>query len=336
MSLRKLSSWVLDFCPGHTFIVDIRVDSNRDGVVDVEGNGDLPDKLGWSDVAGAIFLANIGDTHRRCSDLALAKPPSEEALAACNDAADDVQRSPQYMAQLKTVPVADIGDDAWGTVGVHEEIPRKNVRIFRRKAGGWAITTNDHKFPASQLKQGLELGIDGRDTRRPAGWDGRVEVRFDVKNGRESSYDVVRLRVAPVITFHHLMPVSEVLAANGNDSVNPYQAQFVSDLQDILRRPELQKPLFLFNHSDDAWVQDILEPAYTSMPDSEGAVKLEVMIRSPQGSRVAGRQVFEYLRNANRGAVYSTGGIRDEIDSAGNLETTPRTASSAEATHPGV
>lgn len=303
---------------------DIRADSNRDGIVDIKTDSDLNDKMEWSDEAGALFLANIGDTDRRCSIVALSGPPlSDEALAACHDASDDIQRSPKYMATVKTVPLSDISDDAWANVRVSQEVSRENVRIFRQEESGWVITTNDYRFPASQLRKGLELGIDARDTRRPMGWDGRAEVHFDVQNGLESSHDIVRLRVAPILTFHHLMTVSEVLATNGNESMSLYQAQFVSELRDILDAPSISKPLWLFNHSDDVWAQDIVEPGYTSIPGSSEPITLEVMIRSSQGSRVAGRQVFEYLRKTGRGAVYSTGGTRDEIDSMGNLETIP-------------
>ncbi|KAI1382914.1 uncharacterized protein F4822DRAFT_434845 [Hypoxylon trugodes] len=59
------------------------------------------------------------------------------------------------------------------------------------------------------------------------------------------------------------------------------------------------------------------------MPGPSGPITLQVFIRSSQGSRIAGRQVFEYLRDTGRGAVYSTGGTRDEIDFMGNLETIP-------------
>ncbi|KAL7942614.1 hypothetical protein V8C42DRAFT_354738 [Trichoderma barbatum] len=320
---KSLALGILSISPSLALKAEIRADSNRDGSVDIQGNSDLDHKLEWSNSAGAIFLANIGDTNRRCSKLALQHPPSQEELAACNDASDDDQRSPQYLAPLRTLPIADISDDSWGTVGVHTEIARRNVRIFRRDRNGWTIITNDDRIPGSEVRKGLELGIDARDTRRPSGWDGKAEVRFDVYDGKASASDIVRLRVAPVITFHHLLPVSQVIVTNGNKSETPFQEQFVSDLRHILDRPELKKPLFTFDHSDDIWAQDILEPAYTSMPGPEGPIILEIMIRSPQGSRVAGRQVFEYLRNGTRGAVYTTGGIRDEIDSTGNVETIP-------------
>ncbi|KAL2369321.1 hypothetical protein RJZ57_006282 [Blastomyces gilchristii] len=128
-------------------LADIRADSNRDGRVDLDGDIDIPHKLNHLDHAGAIFLANIGDTDRRCSKLALnGSPPSNEKLAACNDASDNIQRSPQYMAPLRTVPISCLSPSAYGTVSVEDATVRKNVRIFRQEGSSWLITPNDHKF----------------------------------------------------------------------------------------------------------------------------------------------------------------------------------------------
>ncbi|KAF5856143.1 hypothetical protein ETB97_007826 [Aspergillus alliaceus] len=309
---------------GIVFQADIRADSNRDGRVDLTGETDLKDKLEWSNTAGAIFLANIGDTDRRCSKIALQGPPlSNDALAACHDASDDIQRSPDYLAPLRTVPITHLDPDAWGTVSIHQEISRKNVRIFRREGKGWVITDNDHRFSQGDLERGLQLGIDARDTRRPFGWDGRVEVQFHVQNGRLHSDDYVRLRVAPVLTHHHLQLAEEFVVTAGNESVTPDQFNFVNDMRAAIEDTGVDKPIFLLEHSDDVWAQDILEPAYTSMPGPDGMVTLQVMIRSVQPSRVAGRQVFEYLRKTGRGAVYGFVGTRLEVNSMGNLETIP-------------
>jgi protein-arginine deiminase len=45
---------------------DIRADVNRDGAVDVTGDSDVAGKEAWNSGRGAIFLPNLGDTHRRC------------------------------------------------------------------------------------------------------------------------------------------------------------------------------------------------------------------------------------------------------------------------------
>lgn len=49
------------------FEVTILADSNRDGKVDTIGDTDLTGKNTWTEESGALFLANIVDTDRRCS-----------------------------------------------------------------------------------------------------------------------------------------------------------------------------------------------------------------------------------------------------------------------------
>ncbi|KLJ12106.1 hypothetical protein EMPG_12770 [Blastomyces silverae] len=227
------------------------------------------------------------------------------------------------MAPLRTVPISCLSPSAYGTVSVEDAIARKNVRIFRREGSNWLITPNDHKFTQNQLQHGLNLGIDARDTRRPAGWDGRVAVRFTVHDRRKMAADSVKLRVAPILSYHHAHSVHQILTTAGNYTFNLFQAKFVSAFEAALAEMNVNSPLFKFNASDDIWAQDFFEPGYTSMPGPDGPVTLRVMIRSAQDSRVAGRQVFEYLRAAGTGAVQHLGGARDEVNSMGNLETIP-------------
>ncbi|OAA41176.1 Protein-arginine deiminase [Beauveria brongniartii RCEF 3172] len=49
------------------FTVSILADTNRDGKVDLKGDTDTVGKETWTDDVGALFLANIVDTDRRCS-----------------------------------------------------------------------------------------------------------------------------------------------------------------------------------------------------------------------------------------------------------------------------
>lgn len=308
------------------FEVDIRADSNRDGTVDIHGTADLPDKHEWSNTAGAIFLANIGDTDRRCSKIALEGPPlSNEELAACNDASDDVQRAPQFMAPLRTVPIPDLDDSAVGRVSIEDEVARNLVRIFRRDLEEkWVIVSNEYEFTAEELRCGLELGIDARDTRRPGVWDGRVSVRFDVSDGQAVATDSVNLRVAPVLAHHHVQSTVEVFSTTEIDDADFYQTEFISNLTDILDEKVPDLPVFLVEDTvGDMWAQDFFEPGYTSMPGPNGTVALQIMIRSAQDSRDTGRLVFERLRKTGRGAVYYPGGPRNDINAMGNFEAVP-------------
>ncbi|EEH40859.2 hypothetical protein PAAG_02835 [Paracoccidioides lutzii Pb01] len=311
------------------FRADIRADSNRDGKVDLVGNTDLTHKLSTSNNAGAIFLANIGDTDRRCSKSALqGRPPSNEELAACNDASNDLQRSPRFMAPLRTVPIPSLsrkayGTKAYGTIAITNAEARKNVRIFRREGFQWLITPAGYRFPPSQPGKGLELGIDGRNTRRPGEWDGRVTIQCTVHDKGKTSVDSVKLRVAPILTHHHSESVRQIITTAGNNTGNFFQGRFVSALEGALAKMDIKIPLFQFNASDDIWAQDFFEPGYTGMPGPDGPIALQIMICSAQDGRIAGRQVFEYLRGPETGAVQHPGGARDEINSMGNLETIP-------------
>ncbi|KAB8068745.1 hypothetical protein BDV29DRAFT_162101 [Aspergillus leporis] len=316
---------VASICFG--FNVDIRADSNRDGIVDLNGTSDLDDKLSSSNFAGAILLPNIGDTDRRCSQL-ITNTTSSVELEACNDASDDIQRAPQFMAPLRTVPLPDLHPDSFGLVRVDDPVARANTRVFRRQGGQWVFTDSNFAFSASQLEAGLLLGIDARKTRTPnstrtTGWDGRVAVDFTVYNGSDVATDRVILRVAPVLTHHHAQEARELLTTAGRVGENFFQARFLASLQNALVETRSRLPVFEFSDSRDIWAQDFVEPGYVSMPGPTGSVVLRVMIRSAQDDRPAGRQVFQLLRNTGRAAVQYLGSEYDQIDSMGNLETIP-------------
>jgi protein-arginine deiminase len=270
---------------------DIRADTNRDGFVDVTGDSDISVKSTWSRDRGAIFLANIGDTQRRCSRALLDsnKKPSNEELAACHDASDNIQRAPQYMAPLRTVPLKDIPHSTKGYISIPNTTQRGFVRIFRLRAKEWTFVEQGASFSAAELKEGLVLEIDARDTRRPGGWDGRVIIRFTVGDGVESSSDEVMLRVAPVVVHHHLERVQQVMAVKDKKSLQTSQMAFLEDLNSVVQDAGISKPLHLFE-GDDRWAQDIVEPGYTSMPGPNGPISLRIMVRTGQDDRDAGRQ----------------------------------------------
>lgn len=195
---------------------NIRADSNRDGKVDIRGGTDIPDKWKSTTTAGALFLANIGDTDGRCAKL----HQDVGQLVTCHDADDDIQRAPQYMANIRTVPIANIGASASGTISVSDKTARSLVRIFRPQANGsWQIVKPDTTFSSQELKQGLNLGIDAREVRTPGRWDGRATVSFTVKDAEKTSTDSVVMRVAPLITHHHKQLLERVVASSSVFSI---------------------------------------------------------------------------------------------------------------------
>lgn len=324
-SLAKIGLLVAGLTPtGHALTATILADTNRDGRIDMTGSSDVEGKDTWTEERGALFLASIADTGRRCS-RAFARMSADEAvldsyLGKCNDASDNVQRNPKYLAPLRTSPNPDLTQSAEASVSVSGEGAVANVRIFHKTADTWAFVNNSYAFKAADLKAGLELGIDARDVRRPNGWDGRVTVHFNLTDDGESASDHVALRVAPVLTHHTLQDIDQVFTVDG-DFVGRPQKQFAEFLVKYTANAGIKKPVFKFD-GPDIWAQDYFEPAYTSIPGPDGPVVLRVMIRSSQGNRPAGRSVFTVLPSDTVGAVqhFALGGYTDGL---GNLETVP-------------
>ncbi|KAF4419919.1 hypothetical protein FACUT_11359 [Fusarium acutatum] len=278
---------------------DIRADTNRDGRVD------LP---------GAILLPNIGDTDEQCLwEFLNGKVFSDESLDDCHDASDNTQRSPKYLASLKTVPIPTLAENANGT----------------KQGKDWVYIDNDHTFSQRELQAGLDLGIDARttgrpeswDSRYPDSWDGRVTVRFTVQVGGTKSSDTVMLRVIPVLTHHHLQKVEEVLTAH--NVLSPYLVDFTNKLESITKDAGMKKDLYLFNVTLDKWVQDFVEPGYASMPGPNGTVSIRIMIRCPRDKREGGLLLFLSFRKAGVGAVQHLGMSSLKINAGGNIEAIP-------------
>ncbi|KAF5638783.1 arginine deiminase type-3 [Fusarium tjaetaba] len=302
--------------PKPSFKADIRADTNRDGRVDLEGSSDTKDKTRWTEESGAIFLPNIGDTDQRClSEFTGRKVLLDKNLDDCHDASDNTQRSPDYLAPLKTVPIPILPENAKGTVTVPDATQRKLVRIFQKQGKDWVYIDNDHTFSQRELQAGLDLGIDARNTRRPKSsdtrsperWDGRVTVRFTIQVGSTKSSDTVMLRVAPVLIHHHLQMVEQVLTVQ--KASNPYLNDFANILDSITKAAGLKKDLGLFlmhGKRFDKWAQDFVEPGYASMPGPNGTVSIRILIRCPRAraSQEGGRNLFLFVRKAGHGSKY--------------------------------
>ncbi|KIL87026.1 protein-arginine deiminase type-3 [Fusarium avenaceum] len=303
--------------------VTILADTNRDGKVD---NNDIAGKLTWTTGKGAVFLANIGDTGGRCAKQ---WGPSgnifdsdESYLDKCNDAVDNVQRNPTYLAPIKTLPVMGLSASAKGSIQVADKVAASKVRVFVKKSNKWVYVPADYAFTAKELASGLELGIDARDVRRPQGWNGNAKIQFTVTDGKAKATDAVAVRVAPVLTHHHGQLAQRIFSTGVNEpGTNKEQENFLDDLKRNVANSGIKEPIFYFDNQD-IWTQDFFEPGYSSMPGPNGPVSIRIMIRSVQSSRRSGRDAFHELRSDKVGAVQHPGN-GDSIDSTGNLETIP-------------
>lgn len=156
---------------------DIRADTNRDGVVDVQGSSDSADKAIWTAERGAVFLPKIGDKTRRCANTDINKNPlSNDELAACSG---HLLLAPEYVAPLRTLPM-NLSSDATANIYATPRAAYERVRLFvldddskPNATESWRLVDQEFIFNSSQLANGITLGIDGREPVKDAGvWNG--------------------------------------------------------------------------------------------------------------------------------------------------------------------
>ncbi|MCP3104344.1 protein-arginine deiminase domain-containing protein [Myxococcus sp. K15C18031901] len=322
-------------------LVDLRADVNRDGVVDVSAGGD--DEVGedtWSAERGAIFLANLDDDENRCPFSMSPSRLSDDALAGCHDAADSVVNGEddlEDLARLRVVAWPQAPRSTLATVSVIGA-GRDKVRLFKRTSGGFTSTRLAYvqTLTTTELRRGVELAIEANDiVRDPANWDGFVDVVLSISHASAPEnvfLDTVRMRVAPVVMFHHLSPARNVFVSRLEG--DPESDRFRADLGGALT--SAGEPMTMSEFAvDDLWTQDYFEPAYMAMPAAGGRQHaIQVNYRAANVNwdpdfatlRKAGRIVF-WLRGPDQAAVqqYEEGMSRESqtLNSFGNTEVIP-------------
>jgi protein-arginine deiminase len=321
----KAALLTLASCHGvaNALTATILADTNRDGRVDTSGNSDVSGKQTWTAERGALFLPNVVDTDRRCSSTVGVGGYDEMHL--CHDATDNVLRQPKYLAPLRTKPATDASNNAVGTLKLSGTGAADHVRLFVKDGNSWTFVEEGRKFTAAQVKAGLELGIDGRDVRRPGKWDGRVQVHFTITDGSATSTDFVELRVAPFLTHHPVQHAEQVFVARATTNA---MGMFNADMALHTGLAGIPTPPIQFR-SVETWIQDMFETGYASIPGPDGPVIIRIMMASHQ-RRTASTSLFEEIRSDAVGAVnfpevwtQDQSYWGDTWDSTGNLETIP-------------
>ncbi|MFE5813202.1 protein-arginine deiminase domain-containing protein [Streptomyces sp. NPDC056479] len=311
---------------------DLRADVNRDGRVDVAGGTDTTGEDRWSLGRGAVYLPNIDDDTKRCPVTGPGgRPLSDAKLAACNDASDTrVNGSADVadLARIRSVPMGDLPAGAKGSVKV--TTGAKYTHVYLKRAGNWVMVTPRTTLSAAELRSGVEFGVEAtdviRDTRT---WDGRTVIRLSVAVGDRTTSDSVTLRVAPLLTHHHLQQTQQVMVTKLDSDADwsGLQGKFVTDLKREVQKAGITRPLVTFDKYSDPWAQDFVEPAYVSMTGTDGRRRvIRVMLRSAQPNREAGRELFEKVRGRDIGVVqaFDRSAPADwSLNSMGNLETVP-------------
>ena len=141
-------------------------------------------------------------------------------------------------------------------------------------------------------------------------WDGHVEITFALEADGESSTDKVAMRVAPVLTSHHLLPAEITRASEFDDAGNAAMRAGVDQALAAAGLPPLTTI-----PTGDQWNQDYFETGFMTMPSSDGrqhAIRVNIRsanVTSPDDARnplrKAGRVVF-FLRGKDSAAIQNT------------------------------
>ena len=322
-------------------VADLRADSNRDG--DVLFDETDAEKTTWDAKHGAVFLANIDDDKGRC-----AKEGTDIELAKCNDGANETIDGADDvldLARLKSKPWAEAPDTATAILSI-TPTAREHVRLFKRTGTGatdFELLAEDGALTVEEIRAGVELGIEAKDiVRDKEVWDGFVEVTLSVTVGQDKRDDKVKLRVAPVLTYHHLEAAEEVFVTNNGSAGNRAMR---TDLATACKEVSLPAPTEVEPDDGDPWAQDFFEPAYMSMPAAGGKQHvIQVKLRSANvydsgdlksPLRPAGQVVFTAFRGKDNAGVQqfdkSHSGEMDSLNSFGNTETIPPYTSGADS-----
>lgn len=333
-------------------LIDVRADTNRDGVISFTDAADDANEDQWTDAHGAIFLANIDDDTKRCPNNV-----NDLQLAACNDAADEIVNGADDaldLARIKTRPWLLAPATATATITWSNAA---KVRLFKVKADGtFEVVQSGYRLSTDEIKKGLELAIEGKDILRdPNGWDGTVDLTVDASADGASGKDTVRLKMAPVVASNHTDDGLQTIASLVPDYNNPSQQdpgnKAMTDTLDAATAAAGAPQTALFQ-TYDRWAQDFFEPGYMTMPAKDGkqqtiranmrSSNMNVQYRpNPSGGytpyidpnnpiRAAGRIVFALRGKDSAGIqafdlsrINTNPNDNDSLNSFGNMETIP-------------
>jgi protein-arginine deiminase len=303
--------------------LNLRADSDRDGAL--SGADDAQDDV-WDASAGAVFLANLDDDQQKCPTTG-----TDSTLYKCFDAADGVVNGSDDLldfAPLALVPWPNVGAGTTAQLSV-DAASEKKVQLFRKTGAQYALVSFDDTLSTDDLKNGVDFILEGTDVVRDgAVWSGFVDLTVTASSGES---DTVRLRVAPVITYHHLLPAQEAFASDVGGSESQ---TFLSDLGAAATSAAVPRGLTPVEE-DDQWTQDFFETGYMSMPAAGGTQHtLLTAYRSVNQTRgggdilrPAGKWVYTTFRGKDRVGLQQYGPKQsvpmDSLNSFGNFETVP-------------
>lgn len=297
-------------------LVDLDVDTDRDGVVEVSGPDDDAGEETWSPAKGAVFLFNNDDDD--------GDGVADAIDGQVNGAADALDLAPVLLRPMRGAPPSWTGGIAVDAAAAPW------VKLFRELGGSWTafdpLTTT---LLAADLRAGVRFGIEALDyaqtaTAEPGKWGGEVTLTLRVWDGYGmlAGEDAVRLRVAPFLLHSNLDPGRTVYVTE-----KTYTQPFIAELAPpVAASGALLDPVdaISMEPSYGIWFQDAMEFGYSAMPAPGGRRCLPAVLRSPRGEALDA-WTWKYRLGPDFGYVFK-GWIRSGvgwIDWFGNLDCTP-------------
>lgn len=326
-----------------TSTIDLRVDNNRNGVIDLDDPTEDLNEEEWGVANGAVFLPNIDDDEGKCPKGPDASSVPDVDLAACHDGNNEVIDGPDDLADLARIvvkPWPQAPDNASGQVWIADPAPAF-VRVFRNVQGNWQAVQLPTFLNADDIRNGVELAIEGKDVLRDLGqWDGMVTAQLDVDGGTSADgraypdgSDVVKLRLAPLTLMHHLQKAEQIFVTALNISAG--SAAFRQDLSAAANQAGVPQGMHE-SFVSDQWTQDWMELAHLTMPGPGGVPhRIDVFMRSvnttssqQQPLRQAGDEVYASFHGKDTAGFTPPwdpkhSGQMDSLNSYGNTETIP-------------
>ena len=324
-------------------IVNILVDTNRNGIIDLDDPTEDQGEDVWDATSGAILLANLDDDSLRCPKGNATAQMKDEELASCFDAADNVINGGEFIdvtqpAKGDFADLARLVVQAWpgapddAVAQLHVDPPANQyVRMFRQ--GQSEGIQGPIQFSAAEIRQGTLILLEATDIVRDAKvWDGKVKIVYKVLGGAKGNgEDIVEMRVAPLMLEHHLQPALEIYATKTGSQGS---VDFRGDLDKAAKAAGVQKGLnaLALVGSGDQWTQDWMEVGVMTMPAPGGQQhKMDVFMRSVNFTgklRKAGRQVYDGLHGVDAAGLTPSydpdhADQMDSLNSYGNTETVP-------------
>jgi protein-arginine deiminase len=277
---------------------------------------------------------------------------SDVVLAQCNDAQDTVINGDSDaldLAPLGTAPWPGAPDGTTGSISV-DTASASMIHLFIQRNGALTFFDwqNGDVLSTDEVRAGATLAIEATDiVRDPNVWNGYTTVTFAI--GSQS--DVVKMRVAPVVTRHHLAKEEQIFVTAYSDDEGSVamRSSLYSDMAGTgegdgglgatpANVTEINGDQAYGNDYpyDDQWTQDFFEVGYMSMPIANGGQHvIDVYIRSANiyststqnPLREAGKVVFTKFRGPDAAGIQqydmSSDPTMDSLNSFGNLETIP-------------